>query len=376
LYIGYDPSASSLHAGSLLTVMALVHLQRHGHRPIILVGGGTGMIGDPSGRTEMRRVMTPEEVERNVDTIRQQFAPFIDFGPGKAQVVNNAEWLMPLRFIDFMRDIGVRFTVSHMLATEAYKARLDVGLTFSEFSYQLLQAYDFLHLYRTERCLLQVGGNDQWGNILAGADLIRRVESRDAYALCFPLLTTSTGEKMGKSMKGAIWLDATLMAPYDFYQFWINTTDADVVRFLKIYTFLPMERIAELGRLEGADLRQAKQVLAHEVTTFVHGRQAADAAREASERIFGGREATDAIPTTSIPRVELVAGIDVAELFCRVGLTATRAAARRLIQQGGAYINDAAVASADQQVTLAHAGPGGLLLRYGKKRYHRVVVSD
>ncbi len=373
-YIGYDPSAHSLHAGSLLTVMALVHLQRHGHRPVILFGGGTGMIGDPSGRTEMRQLLTPERIEQHRASLQQQYARFIRFGEGGAKVVNNGDWLLQLKYIDFLRKIGVHFSVNRMLAAEAYKTRLEAGLSFIEFNYQLLQAYDYMHLFEAEGCVLQVGGNDQWGNILAGVDLIRRVLGREVYALCFPLLTTSTGAKMGKSAAGAVWLDAELLSPYDFYQYWINVADADVDRFLRIYTFLPMEQIRALCSVEGAALRAAKEVLAYEVTTFVHGQEEADRARETSHRLFGGAQAADDMPTTAVALAELNQGIELAELFTRVGFSASKGAARRLIQQGGAYVNDAQVTASDARLSEADLVEGALLLRYGKKRYHRVVV--
>jgi tyrosyl-tRNA synthetase len=374
-YIGYDPSASSLHAGSLLTVMALAHLQRHGHRPIIIVGGGTGMIGDPSGRTEMRQMMTQEQIIANIEAIKRQLSRFISFEDDRARIVNNGDWLLPLRYIDFLREIGVHFSVNRMLAAEAYRTRLEQGLSFIEFNYQLLQSYDFLHLFRTESCLLQVGGNDQWGNILAGVDLIRRVTGQEAYALCFPLLTTASGAKMGKTGQGTVWLDRELLSPYDFYQFWIDVADADVERFLKIYTFLPMEQIAELARLEGATLNEAKEILAYEVTAIAHGKDEADLARDASRQVFGGAGAGEAVPITMMARAELEQGIPVIDLFCRAGLTASRGAARRLVEQGGAYVNDEQVQSVEQIAGLADLHEGSILLRYGKKRYHRIGVA-
>ena len=376
-YIGYDPSASSLHVGSLLTIMALAHMQRAGHRPIALMGGGTGMVGDPSGRTEMRQMLTPEGIAANLEGIREQIGRFVDLSEGRGLMVNNADWLMPLKYIDFLREIGVHFSVNRMLAAEAYRSRLEreSGLSFIEFNYQILQAYDFLQLYQNHNCVLQIGGNDQWGNILAGVDLIRRVAGGEAYALTFPLITTSSGAKMGKTASGAVWLDADRLSPYEFYQYWINTEDADVERFLKIYTFLPLEEIAELGALRGAELRRAKEVLAYEVTRLTHGREEADRARETSRALFGGAAAGADVPTTEIPSAELAAGISVVELFERVGLCKSRSEARRLIQQGGAYLGDTQVAAVDAMVTAADVPADGLLLRAGKKRYHRVMVS-
>ena len=379
-YIGYDPSASSLHAGNLLTIMALAHMQRQGHRPIAIVGGGTGMIGDPSGKTEMRQLLTKERIQANLESIKKQIGRFVDFGEGRALMLNNADWLLPLNYIEFLRDIGRHFSVNRMIAAEAYRARLETGLNFIEFNYQLLQAYDFLHLYREYGCLLQMGGNDQWGNILAGVDLIRRASRGEAYALTFPLLTTASGAKMGKTASGAVWLDGDVLSPYEFYQYWINTEDADVERFLKIYTFLPLEQIAELGQLKGAEIRRAKEVLAYEVTKLTHGQEEAERAREASRRLFGGQGADSAMPSTTLSAAELdgdalSAGVSVTELFQRVGLVKSRGEARRLIQQGGAYINGQKVSSVDRVITRDDFGQDGLLLRAGKKRYHRVVLG-
>ena len=261
-YIGFDPSASSFHVGNLVPIMALAHMQHHGHRPITIVGGGTGMIGDPSGKTEMRKMLTREQIEANVQAQKTQLACYLDFEGGKALILNNADWLTKLNYIEFLRDIGRHFSVNRMLAAEAYRVRLETGLSFIEFNYMLLQAYDFLHLYREYGCVLQMGGSDQWGNILAGVDLTRRVEGATVYASVFPLITTSSGAKMGKTEAGAVWLDRERVSPYEYYQFWINTEDPDVERFLALFTFLPMDRVKELGRLQGADLREAKEVLA------------------------------------------------------------------------------------------------------------------
>ncbi|MGC9359933.1 MAG: tyrosine--tRNA ligase [Anaerolineae bacterium] len=372
-YIGYDPSASSFHCGNLLTIMAAAHMQRHGHRPILIVGGGTGMIGDPSGRTEMRQLLDEDVIASNLATLREQLSRFIDMD--RALMLNNADWLLDLRYIPFLRDIGRHFSVNRMLAAEAYRSRMETGLSFLEFNYQLLQAYDFLHLYREYRCTLQMGGNDQWGNILAGVDLVRRVEDAQVYGLTFPLLTTASGAKMGKTASGAVWLDADLLAPYDFYQYWVNTHDDDVERFLKIYTFLPLEEIRELAQLQGADIRKAKARLAFEVTRMVHGQQAAEEARDASEALFAQGNAADAVPTTAVDAAALSEGIPVVVLFEQVGLTDSRGAARRLIQQGGAYVNDERVMSVDALVTAAHLLDGEILLRAGKKRYRRITTE-
>lgn len=270
-YIGFDPTATSLHIGSLVPIMSLAHMQRSGHRPIALVGGGTAMIGDPSGKTEMRQVLSREKVNANAEAIKGQLSKYLDFGEGRALLVNNADWLLPLRYIEFLRDIGRHFSVNRMLAAESYRMRLETGLNFIEFNYMLLQAYDFLYLFQKENCLLQMGGNDQWGNIVAGIDLVRRVEGKQAYGITFPLITTSTGSKMGKTEKGTVWLDSAFTSPHEYYQYWINSTDADVERFMALFTFLPIEEIREVRNLSDAGLNQAKAVLAFEATKVTHG---------------------------------------------------------------------------------------------------------
>lgn len=373
-YIGYDPTATSLHTGHLLTAMAVTHLQRAGHRPIIIIGGGTGMIGDPTGRTEMRQMLTPEKIDENLQAIKVQMSRFVPFGEGQALALNNADWLMKLRYIPFLRDIGQHFSVNRMLAAEAYRQRLERGLSFIELNYQILQAYDYLHLYRDYGCTLQLGGNDQWGNILAGVDLIRRVEGAEVYAMTFPLLTTASGAKMGKTAAGTVWIDADLTPPFDYYQYWINVEDADVARFLRLYTFMALEEIDDLTRFEGAELRPAKEVLAYEATKVAHGQQAADKAREASRALFAGGGVADAVPAIEVEQGELAAGMAAVDLFERTGLCRSKSEARRLIQQGGAYINDLPVDDVDQKVTSSDLQDGALLLRAGKKRYHRVVV--
>ena len=376
-YVGFDPSAASFHVGHLVPIMALAHLQRHGHRPIALMGGGTGMIGDPSDKDKMRRLLSIEQIDANVANLRKQMANLLDFSQDKALMLNNADWLRPLRYLEFLRDIGRHFSVNRMLAAEGYRRRYDSegGLNFLEFNYMLLQAYDFLNLYRTRGCVLQAGGNDQWGNILAGVDLIRREEAAQAFALTYPLLTTSSGAKMGKTAEGAIWLDPELTSPYEFYQYWINTEDADVERFLAIFTFLPMEQVRELGQLAGADIRQAKGVLAFEATKTLHGEEAAREARNTSRELFSKGMVSDAVPTTEIDAGELRAGIPAPELFQRAGLCRSRGDARRLILQKGAYINDVAVSSVDALITAESLVDGGILLRAGKKRYHRIAAK-
>jgi len=379
LYCGYDVTSTSLQVGNLVTVMMLAHMQRAGHRPIALVGGGTTLVGDPSGKTQSRPILSKEEIAANQEFIKGQLSRFLDFSGGRALMLNNADWLTPLNYIDFLREIGRHFSVNEMLAAETYRQRLETGLSFLEFNYRLLQAYDFLYQYRHYGCILQIGGSDQWGNITAGVDLIRRADAGRAFGLVAPLLTTASGAKMGKTEQGAIYLAAERTSPYDFYQFWINTEDADVGRFLAIFTFLPMEQVRELGALVGAESRRAKEILAYEVTRLVHGERAAEEARVASRALFGpGRPtgaAAEAIPTTAIPFARLEAGIPVTELLAEVGLTRSRSDARRLIEQGGVYIDEQRVDDVDTVVTTAALKEGSILLRAGKKRYHRVVPA-
>ena len=372
-YVGFDPTADSLHVGSLVPIMALAHMQRWGHKPIAILGGGTTMVGDPSGKTEMRQMLTREQIIANGQKIKEQLSRFLDFDHGLAMMIDNADWLLNLNYIDFLRDIGKHFSVNRMLAAEAYKIRLEAGLSFIEFNYQVLQAYDYLMLFRRHGCTLQMGGNDQWGNILAGVDLIRRVEGAEVQALTFPLITTAGGAKMGKTAKGAVWLDAQRTSPYEFYQFWINTDDRDVGRFIKFFTFLPMKEIVELEKLQGADLREAKQVLAFEVTKLVHGEGEATQARDASQTMFGGGQSEN-IPSSEWARQDLRAGISVVDLFVKSGLVSSKSDARRLIEQGGAYVNQRRIQSHEEKVDLGDVAVGGLILRAGKKRYHRVIV--
>ena len=375
-YIGYDPTARSLHIGSLLTIMAMAHMQRAGHRPLVIVGGGTAMIGDPSGRTEMRQMLSQDTIAQNVQALRAQLQRYLALeGDHGAIIVNNADWLAELKYIDFLRDIGRHFSVNRMLTFEAYKQRLETGLSFLEFNYQLLQAYDFLVLFQRYGCVLQIGGDDQWGNLVAGVDLIRRVTDGEAFAMTFPLLTTASGQKMGKTAAGAIWLDAELTSPYEFYQFWINVDDRDVQRFLKYYTFLPMEEITRLSALQGAELRQAKEVLAFEATKLTHGEDEARKARDAAHALFEGTGELAGVPETAIPQVRLAAGVAVVDLLVETGLAASKSAARRLIQQGGASLNGTRLAHLEAVVTSADLHDGAVLLRAGKKHYHRVVVQ-
>lgn len=375
-YIGFDPTADSLHVGSLVPIMALAHMQKWGHKSIAILGGGTAMVGDPSGKTEMRKMLTREQISANGEKIRKQLARFLDFDDGRALMVDNADWLLNLNYIEFLRDIGRHFSVNRMLAAEAYKIRMETGLSFIEFNYQILQAYDYLMLHRRHGCLLQMGGNDQWGNILAGVDLIRRVDGAEVQALTFPLITTSGGAKMGKTAKGATWLDDEKTSAYEFYQYWINTDDRDVGRFLKFFTFLPIQEIGALEKLQGADLREAKQALAFEVTKLVHGENAALQARESSQAMFGdGAGHADGVPSSEWARQEFQAGVSVVDLFVKSGLASSKSEVRRLIDQGGASINQRRVLSHEERIELQDVVDGGLMLRAGKKRYHRVIVK-
>lgn len=377
-YIGYDGTAASLHAGSLVPIMAMVHLRRAGHRALAVIGNGTTMVGDPSGKTELRRMLDAETIRSYGRAVSAQLDRYLKFDGTGAIAVDNADWLLPLNYIEFLRDIGRHFSVNRMLAAEAYKLRLEKGLSFIEFNYQLLQAYDYLHLHRTFGCTLQMGGDDQWGNILAGVDLIRRVEGAEVQAMTFPLLTTSSGAKMGKTAQGAIWLDPVLCSPYDFYQYWVNTDDRDVGRFLRIYTLLPLDEIRRLEVLRDSERNEAKRILAAEATKLTHGEEAAREARAASSAAFGGADAKDiaSLPTTRIPRARLEAGLSPAELFTEVGLTPSRAEAKRLIKQGGLHVNDERLDSLERLLTPADVGPDGLLLKAGKKKFHRIVLAD
>jgi tyrosyl-tRNA synthetase len=375
-YIGFDPTAASLHAGSLVPIMALVHLQRAGHRPIAIVGGGTGLIGDPSGKTEQRKLLTREDLRRNFDGIKAQLGRFVEFGDDAGIAVDNAEWLEPLNYIEFLRDIGRHFSVNRMLSFEAYKIRMEKGLSFLEFNYQLLQAYDFLVLYQRHGCRLQMGGDDQWGNIVAGTDLIRRVESAEAYGLTFPLLQTAGGAKMGKTASGAVWLDAELFSPYDYYQYWVNLDDRDIGRFLGLFTLLPMDEVRRLAALEGAEIREAKQALAYEATALCHGREAANRAREGARAAFEGSGDVDAMPSTTIEAARIDRGVRAAELFVEVGLCASKGEATKLFRGGGGWIGDRRLESHTDRIAREDFGGGEVVLRAGKKRRHRLVLAD
>lgn len=370
-YIGFDATADSLTAGHFLTIMAMMHMQRAGHRPIALLGGGTTMIGDPSGKSDMRKVMTKETIEHNAERFAEQLSRFISFDNDKAIIANNADWLLDLNYVDFLREVGVHFSVNKMLTAECYKQRMEKGLTFFEFNYMLMQSYDFLKLNQMYDCKLELGGNDQWSNILGGVDLIRRKEGKPAYGLTFKLLTTSEGIKMGKTMKGAVWLDPEKTSPYEFFQYWRNIEDVKVEECLGLLTFLPMDEVRRLGALEGAEINHAKEVLAYEITKIVHGEAEADKALEASKALFGGAMDTKDIPTTTYPKSVFDEGIDLITLLCDGGLCQSRGDARRNIIQGGVTVND--VKCTDFAKTFSTAdlnSDGALLIKRGKKAFH------
>jgi tyrosyl-tRNA synthetase len=374
-YAGFDPTAASLHVGSMVPLMAMAHLARAGHRPIAVLGGGTTMIGDPSGKTELRQMLSREAIEANGKAIEPQVRRFLGAAGDRALVVDNADWLLPLNYIDFLRDIGRHFSVNRMLAAEAYKLRIEKGLSFIEFNYQILQAYDFLVLRRRYGCALQIGGDDQWGNILAGTDLIRRLDQGEAYALTFPLITTAAGAKMGKTAAGAVWLAADRTSPFDFYQYFVNVDDRDVVRFLKLLTFTAMDEIARFSVLEGAELRAAKQALAFAVTSIVHGDEAAGDAQRAAQAAFGGGGGGSLVPTHVAKSEELAAGLKIVDLLTASGLAASKSAARRLIEQGGVRVGDRKISAIEDVLRAEDLGAEGVLLHAGKKHLKRIVLG-
>ncbi len=395
-YIGFDPTASSLHVGSLVPIMSLAHMQRHGCRPIALVGGGTGLVGDPSGKTEMRKMLTIEQVDANAQGLKKQLSQFIDFEQGTAILVNNADWLTKLAYIPFLRDIGRHFSVNRMIRAGSCRARLESeeGLSFIEFNYMVLQAYDFLELFNQHQCRLQMGGSDQWGNIVAGIDLIRRMQGGSAFGITFPLITTSSGAKMGKTASGAVWLDPERTSPYEYYQFWVNTDDRDVTRFLALFTFLPMAEIRAVEKLQGAQLNAAKIILAYEATRLAHGTEEAQKAYQSASEMFGARAidenilpscglarqplttAEDSVPSSRMDFETLQAGIPAFKLFHQVGLAASSGEARRLIKQGGGYLNGDRLTVFDRIVNDSDINDMEIVLRAGKKRFHKILIKS
>ena len=373
-YIGFDPTADSLHVGHFMALCLMKRLQMAGNKPIALIGGGTAMVGDPSGRTDMRQMMTPETIQHNVDCFKKQMSRFIDFSDGKALMVNNADWLMNLNYVEVLREIGAHFSVNRMLTAECYKQRMEKGLSFLEFNYMIMQSYDFYALYKKYGCNMQFGGDDQWSNMLGGTELIRRKLGKNAYAMTINLLLNSEGKKMGKTQSGAVWLSAEKTSPYDFYQYWRNVDDGDVIKCLKMLTFLSLEEIDELARLEGSELNKAKEVLAYEVTKLIHGEEEATKAQETAKALFGNKANLDNMPTTVLSDSDFTDnGIGVLALLCKLGLTASNGEARRLVTQGGISVNDVKVTDPKAVISKDEIAQGAIVKK-GKKVFHKATL--
>ena len=372
-YIGFDPTADSLHVGHFIAMMFMAHMQKAGHRPIALIGGGTAMIGDPSGKTDMRAMMTKEQIASNVASIKKQMEKFIDFSDGKAILANNADWLLNLNYVDFIRDIGVHFSVNRMLTAECFKQRLEKGLSFLEFNYMLMQGYDFYHLNQTYNCKMELGGDDQWSNMIAGVELIRRKAQGQAMAMTCTLLTNSQGQKMGKTVGGALWLDAKKTSPYDFYQYWRNVDDADVEKCLALLTFLPMDEVRRLGSLEGSAINEAKKVLAFEVTKLIHGEEETAKAQSAAESLFSGAGNMDNVPTVSISKEEV--GSSILDILVSTKIIPSKAEGKRLIQQGGLSLNGEKVTDIKKTLNQEDFEDGTALVKRGKKNFNKIVVE-
>ena len=372
-YIGFDPTADSLHVGHFVTVMAMSHMQKAGHRPIALLGGGTGMVGDPTGKTDMRKMLTPEIIKHNVNCFKKQLSRFITFDNDQAIIVDNGDWLLNLKYVDFLREVGVHFSVNRMLTAECFKQRLEKGLSFLEFNYMLMQSYDFLELYRKFGCKLELGGNDQWSNILGGVELVRRLHGDTAFGMTFSLLTNSEGKKMGKTENGAVWLDAEKTSPYDFYQYWRNVADADVRKCMCLLTFLPMDEINTLCNVEGAAINEAKARLAFEITKIVHGEEEATKAQEAAKAAFAGKGASGSLPTTDLSADLFTEGLDIISLLVdHTKIVATRSEARRLLDQKGIKLDGKPVEAIDFKVTADLFTDNALMIQKGKKVFHQV----
>lgn len=375
-YIGFDPTADSLHVGHFMALCLMKRLQMAGNKPIALVGGGTGMIGDPSGRTDMRQMMTKETIQHNVDCFKKQMSRFIDFSEGKALLVNNADWLLDLNYVELLRDVGACFSVNNMLRAECYKQRMEKGLSFLEFNYMIMQSYDFYALYQKYGCNMQFGGDDQWSNMLGGTELIRRKLGKNAYAMTINLLLNSEGKKMGKTQSGAVWLSAEKTSPYDFYQYWRNVDDGDVIKCLKMLTFLPLEEIDALAKLEGSEINKAKEILAHELTELVHGKDEADKAQEAARAIFANKTNTDNMPSTTLTEADFADGeIGILDLMKKCGLIPSNGEGRRLIQQGGVSVDDEKVTDVYAKVAKSDFEKGYVVIKKGKKVYHKAILG-
>ncbi|MDF1617948.1 tyrosine--tRNA ligase [Petrocella sp. FN5] len=374
-YIGFDATANSLTAGHFLTIMAMAHMQRAGHRPIALIGGGTTRIGDPSGKSDMRQMLTSEQIDANAANFKVQLSNLIDFSDGKAIMVDNADWLLKLNYVDFIREIGVHFSVNRMLTAECYKSRLEKGLSFLEFNYMLLQSYDFLELNQRYDCVMQMGGNDQWSNILGGVELIRRKEQKPAFGLTFNLLTTSEGVKMGKTEKGALWLDKERTSPYEFFQYWRNIEDVKVKECLALLTFLPMEEVNRLGALEGAEINQAKEVLAYEITALIHGKEEAQKALETTKALFGGGAKLENVPQTQMDKTLFETGMNLLDLLLQAQLIPSKSEGRRNVQQGGVRVNDVQITDVEYHITKKDFNEDGeMMIRKGKKVHHMIKI--
>ncbi len=374
-YIGFDPTADSLHVGHFMALCLMKRLQMAGNKPIALIGGGTAMIGDPSGRTDMRSMMTRETIQHNCDCFKKQMERFIEFGEGKAQMVNNADWLLDLNYVEVLREVGACFSVNNMLRAECYKQRMEKGLSFLEFNYMIMQSYDFYRLYQTHGCNLQFGGNDQWSNMLGGTELIRRKLGKDAHAMTITLLLNSEGKKMGKTASGAVWLDPNKTSPYEFYQYWRNVADDDVLKCIRMLTFLPIEEIDKMDAWEGSQLNTAKEILAYELTKLVHGEEEAEKAQQSARQLFSGAGDTANMPTTDLPRAELGDGIGLLDLMVRAGLAASKGEARRLVQQGGVSVNDQKMTDPAVVLSAADFADDSLVIRKGKKVFHKIILA-
>ncbi len=373
-YIGFDPTADSLHVGHFMALCLMKRLQMVGNRPIALIGGGTAMIGDPSGRTDMRSMMTKETIQHNCDCFKKQMERFIDFGEGKAMMVNNADWLLNLNYVELLREVGACFSVNNMLRAECYKQRMEKGLSFLEFNYMIMQSYDFYYMFQKYGCNMQFGGNDQWSNMLGGTELIRRKLGKDAHAMTITLLLNSEGKKMGKTASGAVWLDPNKTSPYDFYQYWRNVSDDDVLKCIRMLTFLPLEEIDKMDSWEGSQLNTAKEILAYELTALVHGKEEAEKAQAAARALFAGGNLGGDMPTTTLSATDLGDGIGLLDLMVKAGLCPSKGEARRLVQQGGVAVNDQKVTDATVAYTAADVGDG-LVIKKGKKTFHKIVLE-
>ena len=377
-YIGFDPTADSLHVGHFMALCLMKRLQMAGNRPIALIGGGTGYIGDPSGRTDMRSMMTPETIQHNCDCFKKQMEKFIDFGEGKAMMLNNADWLLKLNYVDLLREVGACFSVNNMLRAECYKQRMERGLSFLEFNYMIMQSYDFYHMFQTVGCNMQFGGDDQWSNMLGGTELIRKKLGKDAYAMTITLLLNSEGKKMGKTASGAVWLDPNKTSPFEFYQYWRNVGDADVLKCIRMLTFLPLERIDEMDGWEGSQLNTAKEILAYELTKLVHGEEEAEKAQEAARALFGGSGDSEHMPCTTLCREDFTGDgeIDILTLLVKCGLAASRGEARRLVQQGGVTVCGQKVADIEAKFSCKDCCGEGAIIKKGKKVYHKALLQE